>query len=544
MTVAPEADAYACPKCGERSTKSALTTQSYHCARCTMEVAHLELAPNGSVRHMHGWLCTVGQLLHDRYRVDSLLGKGGFGATYLVTDERVGKRRAVKEIPKDLFDQAETDLLARLEHPAIPDILDRFESDGMVYLVLEFGGTRSLEGERRSAGGKIPVARLLPWMRQLCDVLTYLHERTPPVVHRDLKPENILLDEQERIMLIDFGVAKQTDAGSATRTIARSATHGFSPPEQVLGTGTDQRSDVYALGATIYALLSGTVPPAAHERVAGRELAGIQTLEPSVPAGLDAAITASLDLNINKRPQSIRAFQALLDPSAVAAAPVPLLDAGGGPRTERITSSRPTGPAAAPATTRLGGTATGDATMTPGNSFATVAIGGAVLLAVIMGLIWFLMRGKSSTDTTVPAKEQATTTVAPTTVPATSAPMTQPPVAPGATIPAVPTTVPIPAAPTATLPTAPSSPPATAAPSTPPGDGGSALEQIEQMRRNQPTDTSPPRPVDTTPTPRAVTPPRPAPPPRPKPAPPMRPKRSAPADGGWNIRPEGSNRTD
>src|SRR4029077_6798702 len=124
------------------------------------------------------------------------------------------------------------------------------------------------------------VPDVLRWMRQLCDVLSYLHELDPPVVHRDLKPENILLDERDRIMLIDFGIAKASGDFAVTRTVARSSSHGFSPPEQVLGAGTDERSDVYSLGATMYALLTGKAPPPAHERVAGSELAPPRSLAP------------------------------------------------------------------------------------------------------------------------------------------------------------------------------------------------------------------------------------------------------------------------
>ena len=97
----------------------------------------------------------------------------------------------------------------------------------MVYLVLDFGGTQSLEGERKASGGTIAAGRLVPWMHQLCEVLAYLHGRTPPIVHRDLKPENILLDEDDRIMLIDFGIAKESADLSVTHTLARSVSHGL-----------------------------------------------------------------------------------------------------------------------------------------------------------------------------------------------------------------------------------------------------------------------------------------------------------------------------
>lgn len=339
MNASIAAEAYTCPKCGACSTKGQLSGTGFHCPRCTLELAHLELAPNGTVRQVLGWLRAPGDLVQGRYRVTSVLGKGGFAATYLVTDERLqGKRRALKELPRDLYDEYETMLLTRLRHPAIPDISDRFEADGMVYLVLEFGGTQSLEGVRKASGGTIAVERLLPWMRQLCEVLAYLHGRTPPIVHRDLKPENILIEEDDRIMLIDFGIAKESADLAVTRTLARSVSHGFSPPEQVLGTGTDQRSDVYALGATMYALLTGTAPLAAHERVAGKELAAPRTMNPAIPEALEAVILQALDLNLNRRPQTIAELSRIFAPGALdAPAPAP----GLGTRTVRVGEQGP-----------------------------------------------------------------------------------------------------------------------------------------------------------------------------------------------------------
>ena len=154
------ADLYTCPKCGERATKQIVSEAGYHCLHCTFEVAHVELSPSGKVRSVLGWLRSAGEVLHERYQVTGVLGKGGFAATYLAEDLRLkGKRRAIKEVPKPLFDEHETALLSRLQHPAIPDISDRFEADEMVYLVLEFGGTRSLEGERKACGGRISSTR-------------------------------------------------------------------------------------------------------------------------------------------------------------------------------------------------------------------------------------------------------------------------------------------------------------------------------------------------------------------------------------------------
>ena len=228
-----------CPRCKTPNQPLELEAREYRCAECGLELAHLDTAANGAIRGVFGWLLDIGQVVNDRYRVAAVLGKGGFGVTYLVDDLRLhGKRRALKEIPELLFDEHETRLLGRLNHPAIPDITDRFTRDGMVYLVLEFGGSRTLRTEQERQGGRIPVFALLPLIGQICSALTYLHAQDPPVVHRDLKPENILLDDNERVMLIDFGIAKESQADTATRTLGRAVTHGYSPPEQVLGTGT------------------------------------------------------------------------------------------------------------------------------------------------------------------------------------------------------------------------------------------------------------------------------------------------------------------
>ncbi len=433
MTAVLAMEPYTCPRCGERSTKGELSGKGFHCPRCTLELAHLEIAPNGTVRKVLGWLRTPGELLVGRYRVTGVLGKGGFAATYLVTDERLqGKRRALKEVPRDLYDEYETALLTRLRHPAIPDISDRFELDGMVYLVLEFGGTRSLEDERKASGGTIAVERLVPWMRQLSEVLAYLHGQTPPIVHRDLKPENILLDEDDRIMLIDFGIAKESADAAVTRTLARSVSHGFSPPEQVLGTGTDQRSDVYALGATMYALLTGTVPPAAHERVAGKSLTALRALNPSIPEMLEAVILQALDLNLNHRPQTIAELSCIFAPGALDDAPTPATVVG--TRTVRLGEPIPSGkPVRTPI--RLG-------QMTPppitaehrGRRSALWIAAGGLVAAVVAIAAWRIL--EPSSPAVAPAETPAAPVAAAPAVPV--APPTESPPSPAPTAPVQP----------------------------------------------------------------------------------------------------------
>jgi serine/threonine-protein kinase len=489
-------DLYTCPKCGERATKQLVSAASYHCPRCTFELAHVELSPSGKVRSVLGWLRSAGEVLHERYQVTGVLGKGGFAATYLAEDLRLkGRRRAIKEVPKSLFDEHETELLSRLQHPAIPDISDRFEADEMVYLVLEFGGTRSLEGERKASGGRIPVEKLVPWMRQLCDALSYLHAQDPPVIHRDLKPENILLEEHDRIMLIDFGIAKESAEWAVTRTIARAASHGFSPPEQVLGTGTDQRSDVYALGATMYALLTGTVPTPAHERVAGHELPPPRTHNPAIPAELDEIIVRCLDLNVNRRPQSIQELSRVFEPGGPPAG-----DAETFARTVRLGAGPPAALASEPTPAAV-------ASKRAALPLLAWVGAGVAVIALAVGA-YVVLRGS----------ERPTTATGTAAVPAS--PSEEP--ARAAAAPARPPDLPAPATPSPAV--------TSSAPTLPGSRRGAALEAFTKARKDA-------RPEAT-----AIVTPSPSPPPRRPVA--RKPTPANPPPGAWEIVPRGATKTE
>lgn len=197
------------------------------------------------------------------------------GTVYEAVDERLDATVALKET---LFDddtlrkqfEREARLLARLHHPALPKVSDHFvESDGQ-FLVMQFIEGDDLDAMRRRSGGRIPLGDVLKWADQLLDALDYLHSQDPPVLHRDIKPQNLKLTPRGQIILLDFGLAKGF-TGTATNVTLVKSFFGFTPMyaplEQIRGTGTDPRSDLYSLAATLYHLLTGVAPPDALSRV-------------------------------------------------------------------------------------------------------------------------------------------------------------------------------------------------------------------------------------------------------------------------------------
>lgn len=215
---------------------------------------------------------TLGQR---RYQVISNLGKGSYGAVYLARDTRLGQRQvAIKELlesspeAQDLF-QREALLLSTLNHPGLVHVLDFFSEGRSQYLVMDYiagSDLREVVQRAEKAHQQLPVQQALEWMSQVCEAVAYLHRRTPSIVHRDIKPANIRLSADGRAILVDFGIAK-VDPKATTIVMAKAVSAGFSPPEQYEGGGgTDTRSDVYALGATLYALLTLKTPPDGFDR--------------------------------------------------------------------------------------------------------------------------------------------------------------------------------------------------------------------------------------------------------------------------------------
>jgi serine/threonine protein kinase len=256
-----------------------------------------------------------GDIIHVRYRVDDLLAQGGMSAVYRAWDLRLHVACALKEmVPYPGMDQRalaqlrdqflqEAQVLAELRHPNMPRVTDHFEYEGGAYLVMDF-----VEGQRLDEiiedQGKIPVSILTGWARGLVDALYYCHQQG--VLHRDVKPQNVIITPERNVMLVDFGLAKLLDIEDRrTRTVMRGlGTPEYAPPEQYDAEpgSTDERSDIYALGATLYHALAGTPPPTATQRIVDPGLLKpVRHYTRDVPAHIDDALLKSLSLQPSER---------------------------------------------------------------------------------------------------------------------------------------------------------------------------------------------------------------------------------------------------
>lgn len=256
-----------------------------------------------------------GTLLNNRYRIVSILGQGGMGAVYRAIDENLNISVAVKE---NLFlsddyarqFQREANILASLRHPNLPRVGDYFALPGQgQYLIMDF-----IEGEDL----RQRIERLSYLLEQdviligaaMCDAFTYLHTRKFPIVHRDIKPGNIKITPESEIILVDFGLAKVMLGEQATTTGARAMTPGYSPPEQYGTARTDARSDIYSLGATLYAALTGIIPEDGLARATGKsELTPIRQLRPKVSRKLATVIEKALEVEPGERYQTAEDFK-------------------------------------------------------------------------------------------------------------------------------------------------------------------------------------------------------------------------------------------
>lgn len=200
---------------------------------------------------------------NDTYEIKALLGKGGMSAVYLAEHKRLHTSWAVKEVRKQQgakFDfLAESNILKRLHHPMLPRIVDIFESTESIYIVEDFVEGITLE-EVLKRQGRVDEAQGLQWFRDLCDVLRYLHSQQPhPIIYRDMKPSNVMIQPDGTLKLIDFGIAREFKQESNADT-TYIGTKGYAAPEQFGTAQTDARTDIYALGVTMYHILTGKSP--------------------------------------------------------------------------------------------------------------------------------------------------------------------------------------------------------------------------------------------------------------------------------------------
>lgn len=266
-----------------------------------------------------------GSRLRDRYRIIERLAQSGMGTVYKAHDEVLNVDVALKENHYTTEGHSrqfrqEATILARLRHPNLPRVIDHFVVEGQgEYLVMDFIEGQDLDQRLTELGGPLPEDQAVRIGAVVCDALDYLHSRTPPVIHRDIKPGNLKITPDGQVMLVDFGLAKFFEQGEMTAVGAKGITPGFSPVEQY-GEGTDARSDVYALGATLYALLTGETPPESLDRAIGRnELSSIADLNPLVSPELAEVVETAMAVRAEDRFPTVNAFKDAL----LAAHPLP-----------------------------------------------------------------------------------------------------------------------------------------------------------------------------------------------------------------------------
>lgn len=278
-------------------------------------------------------------LMSGKYRIVRKLGQGGFGITYLaehvvlrkrvaikefffqqfcerddgtshVTVPTVGNRELVEKFRRKFVKEAQL-IASKLSHPSIVGVTDVFDENGTSYYVMDYIEGRSLSDIIKERG-RIGEAEAIAIIDSVCRALAYVHSRN--INHLDIKPGNIMVEaETGNVVLIDFGVAKQYDAatGEATTTTPVGRSHGYSPLEQYKVGGVSQfspESDIYALGATLYKMLTGTTPPEAGDVAQD----GLPPIPSDISASVRRAITAAMSTAKKDRPHTIAEFLDIL----------------------------------------------------------------------------------------------------------------------------------------------------------------------------------------------------------------------------------------
>jgi serine/threonine protein kinase len=207
-------------------------------------------------------MLNIGYILDRKYEVLSILGQGGMGTVYLCKNNRIGNLWAVKEIntKKDhkIDFLAEPNILKHLAHEGIPRIVDIFYEDDNLYIVEDYIEGETLKDYIENRG-PVNSEVLIDISLQLCSILEYLHSFNPPIIYRDLKPSNIMIKPNTKIILIDFGIARTYKEGQEGDTLILGS-RGYIAPEQLMNIQSNEQTDIYSLGATIYFMATGKAP--------------------------------------------------------------------------------------------------------------------------------------------------------------------------------------------------------------------------------------------------------------------------------------------
>ncbi len=257
----------------------------------------------------------TGKVLHNRYRIVKLLGQGGFGAVYRAWDMHLNTACAVKE-NFETSDEAqrqfhrEATVLSQLRHVNLPGVRDHFFVPGQgQYLVMDFIEGENLQEMMERTRKPIPEKQAIKWIGQICDAVEYLHSQRPPIIHRDIKPDNIRITPAGKAVLVDFGLVKVYAPNTTTTKGARALTPGYAPHEQYGNGRTDERTDVYALGATLYTLLTGQPPAESIQRIPVDHLTPVRQLNSKISHQTAAAVHQALQIAPDQRFQTAAAFK-------------------------------------------------------------------------------------------------------------------------------------------------------------------------------------------------------------------------------------------
>ncbi len=247
----------------------------------------------------------IGTVLVDKYEILKEIGRGGMSVVYLAMDKHLNKQWAVKEIRKKGNDKndeiainsllAEADMMKKLDHPALPRIVDIIEKDTTIYVVMDYIEGESLDKILERHGAQ-PEELVIGWAKQLCDALSYLHSQKPSIIYRDMKPANVMLKPEGNIKIIDFGIAREYKEQNLADTTVL-GTKGYAPPEQYSGQ-TDPRSDIFALGKTMHHLLTGVDPRN------GEAYASVRQWNPELSEGIEIIIDRCVEPAAENRYQS------------------------------------------------------------------------------------------------------------------------------------------------------------------------------------------------------------------------------------------------